>query len=115
MSSAYLRLLIFLLEILIPACASSSLVFQRMYSVYKLYKGDNIQMTYSFPNFEPVRCFMSSSNCCFLTCMQVSQEARKVVWGANTIDLCILTLYPVTLLKSLLIISCYFDRLFEIF
>ena len=24
--------------------------------------------------------FMSSSNCCFLTCMQVSQEAGKVVW-----------------------------------
>ena len=23
---------------------------------------------------------MSSSNCCFLTCIQVSQEAGKVVW-----------------------------------
>ena len=43
-SSAYLRLLIFLLEILIPACASSSLPFSMMYSVYKLNKqGDNIQ------------------------------------------------------------------------
>ena len=31
-SSAYLRLLIFLLAILIPACASSSLVFHMMYS-----------------------------------------------------------------------------------
>ena len=42
--SAYLRLLIFLLEILIPACASSSPVFLMMYSVYKLNKqGDNIQ------------------------------------------------------------------------
>ena len=24
--------------------------------------------------------FMSSSNCCFLTCIQVSQEAGKIVW-----------------------------------
>ena len=36
MSSACLRLLIFLLAILIPACASSSLAFYIMYSVYKL-------------------------------------------------------------------------------
>ena len=43
-SSAYLRLLIFLPEILIPACASSSLAFHMMYSAYKLNKqGDNIQ------------------------------------------------------------------------
>ena len=34
-SSAYLRLLIFLPEILIPACASSSLAFHMMYSAYK--------------------------------------------------------------------------------
>ena len=31
-SSAYLRLLIFLLAVLIPACASSSLAFHMMYS-----------------------------------------------------------------------------------
>ena len=43
-SSAYLRLLIFLLAILIPACASSSLAFCMMYSACKLNKqGDNIQ------------------------------------------------------------------------
>ena len=43
-SPAYLRLLIFLLEILIPACASSSPAFLMMYSAYKLNKqGDNIQ------------------------------------------------------------------------
>ena len=43
-SSAYLRLLIFLLAILIPACASFSLAFHMMYSAYKLNKqGDNIQ------------------------------------------------------------------------
>ena len=26
---------------------------------------------------------MSSSNCCFLTCIQVSQEAGKVVWYSH--------------------------------
>ena len=43
-SSEYLRLLIFLPAILIPACASSSPAFLLMYSAYKLNKqGDNIQ------------------------------------------------------------------------
>ena len=43
-SSAYLRLLIFLPAILIPAFASSSPAFLMMYSAYKLNKqGDNIQ------------------------------------------------------------------------
>src|SRR5574341_1133132 len=43
-SSAYLRLLIFLPAILISACASSSPAFLIMYSAYKLNKqGDNIQ------------------------------------------------------------------------
>ena len=35
-SSAYLRLLIFLLAVLIPTCASSSQAFCMMYSAYKL-------------------------------------------------------------------------------
>ena len=34
---------------------------------------------YSFSYLEPVCCSMSSSNCCFLTCIQVSQEASQVV------------------------------------
>ena len=37
-SSAYLRLLIFFLAILIPACNSSSLAFLMMYSAWKLNK-----------------------------------------------------------------------------
>ena len=51
MSSAYLRLLIFLLAILIPACASCSPVFLMMYSTCKLNKqGDSIQPWHSpFP------------------------------------------------------------------
>ncbi|CAI9153766.1 unnamed protein product [Rangifer tarandus platyrhynchus] len=29
---------------------------------------------------------MSSSNCCFLTCIQVSQEASKVVWYSHVFN-----------------------------
>ena len=44
-SSAYLTLLIFLLAVLVPVCASSIPVFCMMYSVYKLNKqDDNIQL-----------------------------------------------------------------------
>ena len=40
-------------------------------------------MTYSFPNLELVHYSVSSSNCCFLTCIQVSQETGKVVWYSH--------------------------------
>ena len=36
-------------------------------------------LSYFFPNLEPVYCYKSSSNCYFLTCIQVSQETGKVV------------------------------------
>ena len=38
---------------------------------------------YSFSYLEPVCCSMTSSNCCFLTCIQVSQEAGQVVWYSH--------------------------------
>ena len=38
---------------------------------------------YSFSYFQPVCCSMSSSNCCFLTCIQVSQEAGQAVWYSH--------------------------------
>ena len=59
-SSAYLRLLIFLLAILIPSCGSSSLAFHMTYSAYELNKqGDNIQpwcTTFSIWNQSVVPC-----------------------------------------------------------
>ena len=74
MSSAYLMLLIFLLAILIPAWPSSTLEFCKMDSAYKLNKqGDNIQPDVLLSQF------WTSSNCCFLTCIQVSQETGQVV------------------------------------
>ena len=36
-------------------------------------------MAYSFSYLEPVCCSMSSSNCCFLICIQISQEAGQGV------------------------------------
>ena len=38
---------------------------------------------YSFPDLEPICCSRSSSNCCFLTCIQISQEAGQVVWYSH--------------------------------
>ena len=40
-------------------------------------------LIYSFSYLDPVCCSMSSSNCCFLTCIQISQEAGKVVWYSH--------------------------------
>ena len=40
-------------------------------------------LMYSFPDLEPVCCSMSSSHCCFLTCVQISQEAGQVVWYSH--------------------------------
>ena len=38
---------------------------------------------FSFSYLEPISCSMSSSNCCFLICIQVSQEAGQVVWYSH--------------------------------
>ena len=38
---------------------------------------------YSFPDLEPVCCSMFGSKCCFLTCIQISQEAGQVVWYSH--------------------------------
>ena len=38
---------------------------------------------YSFPDLEPVCWSMSSSNYCFLTCIQIAQEPGEVVWYSH--------------------------------
>ena len=45
------------------------------------YADDTILMAES--EEELVCCSMSSSNCCFLTCIQISQEAGLVVWYSH--------------------------------
>ena len=72
-SSAYLKLLIFLPAILIPTWDSSSPAFCMMYSAYKI----NMQGDYIQPWGTPVPIMNHSVvlcpiNCCFLTCTQVS-------------------------------------------
>ena len=79
-SSAHLRLLIFLPAILIPTCDSSSpafcmIYFAQLYSLVILL----FQLWTS--------CSIQGSNCCFLTCIQVSQEIGKVVWYSQFISL----------------------------
>ena len=80
-SSAYLRLLIFLLIILISDWASSSLAFHMMYSAYKLNKqGDNIESSYTpFLTWNQSVAPCSVLNCFFLTCIQISQKAGQAV------------------------------------
>ena len=41
---------------------------------------------YSFSYLEPVCYSMSRSNCCFLTCIQISQEAGQVVWYSQSLS-----------------------------
>ena len=73
-SSAYLRLFIFFLAILIPACDSSSLEFHMMYSAYKLNKqGVKIQPWCTpFPILNSLL-FHVHFYYCFLAYLQVSQ------------------------------------------
>ena len=40
-------------------------------------------LMYSFSYLEPACCSMSSSNCYFLTFIQVSQEAGQVLWDSH--------------------------------
>ena len=75
MSSAYLRLLIFLLAILIPACASSSPAFRISYSAFKLnMQGENIQPWHTpFPIWN-----QSTVPCLILTI--ASWPAYRFLW-----------------------------------
>ena len=59
-SSAYLRLLLFFLAILIPAYDLSSPASHMMYSEYKL-TWQYTALPYSFPNLEEVSCYTSGS------------------------------------------------------
>ena len=43
----------------------------------------NTALMYFFSYLEPLCWSMSSSNCCFLICIQVSQEVGQVVWYSH--------------------------------
>ena len=84
MSLAYLRLLIFLLAILIPACASSSLRVSMMYTAYKLNKHvDNIQPCCTpFPilNQSVVPCLVLTAVCWPAYRRQVRWSGIPITW-----------------------------------
>ena len=81
--SAYLRLLIFLPAILILAYASSSSSLHMMYSAYKLNnQDDNLQPWLLLSQFG-TRPLFHIQFCFFLTCIQISQDAGKVVWYSH--------------------------------
>ena len=63
---------------------AGTLEWAAMYSAFKLNKqGDNIQ-PWRTPFLIGTSLFsMSSSNCCFLTGIQISQEADQVVWYSH--------------------------------
>ena len=75
---------------------------------------------YSFPNLEPVCCSMSSSNCCVLTCIQISQEAGKMVCNSHLLKnfpqfIVIHTVKGFGIVKKaeidvFLELSCFFDN-----
>ena len=43
-------------------------------------------LSHSCPYLKPVCCSRPSSNCCFLTCIQISQEAGQVVWHSHLVQ-----------------------------
>ena len=86
-SSTYLRLLIVLLAILIPACDSSSPAFHMMYSAEKLNKqSDNIQ-----PCRTPFLIFNQSVVPCLIlaiaSCFAYRFLRRQVRWSGSPISL----------------------------
>ena len=72
---------------------------------------------YFFPNLEPVCCSMSCSNCCFSTCIEISQEAGQVVWYFHLFRISTVCHDPHTIfgivnkteIDVFLEISCFFD------
>ena len=72
---------------------------------------------YSFPDLEPVYDSMYSSNCCFLTSIQISQEADQVVWYSHLEELSTARCDPhsqrhianKTEVDVFLELSCFFD------
>ena len=83
-SSTYLRLLMFLLPILIPACNSSSLPFHMMCSAYRLSKqGDSRQLCHTHFSILNQSVVPYRVLTCFLTHIQVSQKTGKMVWYSH--------------------------------
>ena len=81
---AYLSLLLFLPAILIPAHFFQPGIPRDVFCIKVKEVGWHYSaLMYSSPNFESAHCSISSCNCYFLTSVQLSQEASKVVWCSH--------------------------------
>ena len=79
---------------------------------------------YPFFYLEPVCCSLSSSNCCLLTCIQVSQEAGQLVWYSHLLKNFpqFIVIHPVkgfgivnkAEVDVFLELSCFFDDLADV-
>ena len=49
----------------------------------RVFSNTTVQKHHFFPDLEPICCSMSSFNCYFLTCIQISQEAGQVIWYSH--------------------------------
>ena len=103
-SSAYMRLLIFLPEILIPACASSSPALCMIHSAYKLNKqGDNIQ-----PWCTPFPVWKSVVPCPVLTAASWPAYRflrRQVRWSGSPISLRIFQFIVIHIVNSFRVVN----------
>ena len=80
-SSAYMRLLIFLRYLDSSLCFIQPGILHDVLCIEVKQAGWRYTASmYSFPNHAPVCCSMSCSNCCFMSWIQVSLETGKVVW-----------------------------------
>ena len=57
-----------------------------MYSAYTLNKQTIYSLDVLLSNLEPVFCSMPGYTCCFLTCIQISQDAGQVVWYSHLLN-----------------------------
>ena len=84
-SSACLRLFIFLLSLDSSLCFIHPGISCDVLCIEVKWGGWRYRaLSYSFPNFEPVHRSMSSFNCCFLTCIHVSQKMMR--WSDTPIS-----------------------------
>ena len=103
-SSAYLRLLIFLPATLIPACDSSSLVFQMMNSACMLNKqGDNIVLMCSFPNLD--QSIVPNLVLTVASCPAYRLLRRQVRWSDIPISLRIFQVVVIYTVKGFSIVN----------
>ena len=89
-SSAYVKFLIFLLAILIPACASSSLAFCMMYSAYKLNKQGDKPWSTPFPFLKMI---LWNLYTLFISFIYIIYITFYILWNLYTLFISFISLF----------------------